>query len=536
MSENVRLQLERLPSLLAPHLLLTIVALIAGVAISIPLAVLIVRRASLRFPALTAAGVVQTIPSLALLALMVPLLEVSRGLGVGIEPFGFGPAVIALTCYSVLPILRNTVTGILGVDPALIEAARGMGMTDRQRLWRVELPLAAPVIIAGIRTATVWTVGIATLATPVGQRCLGNYIFTGLQTRNWTMVMFGVVAAAATAVVLDSLIATLQRSVELNRRGLAMASAGAMAGLLLIGVSSPAWSAWLTATDRQAPPVAADIAQTADRLGTIRIGAKTFTEQYLLAELLQETLRDAGFETEKVEGLGSTIGFDQLAQGSLDVFVDYSGTVWANYMPPEVTRHELDRDPLLETMSYWLAREHSIRCLGSLGFENAYGLAMRRDRAAERGVTSIADLAAFAPAMRIGGDYEFFGRPEWQAIRRAYGLSFKARDSFDSTLMYGAVAGGQVDVISAFTSDGRIAAFDLVVLDDPKRAIPPYDAVLLLGPRVADEPALAAVLRQLVGAIDVERMRQANQRVDIDGRSIEEAAAWLRQAVGRTRR
>src|SRR6185312_10755730 len=165
--------------------------LLLGVAISLPLAVAASRSAAVRWPSLLVASLVQTIPSLALLAL-------------------FYPSLAALTLYSMLPILRNGVAGITGVDPAAVEAARGMGMTDRQRLLQVELPLAAPVIMAGVRTAAVWTIGAATLATPVGQTSLGNYIFSGLQTENWVYVLFGCAAAAALAVIADQLLGLIE--------------------------------------------------------------------------------------------------------------------------------------------------------------------------------------------------------------------------------------------------------------------------------------------------------------------------------------
>ncbi len=505
MSENLRQQFESLPGMLAPHLLLTAIALTSGILISVPLAVAVVRRRTLRYPTLTVAGVIQTVPSLALLALMVPLLEMTRGLGVGLAAFGFWPAVIALTLYSILPILRNTVTGILGIDAALIEAARGVGMTDRQTLLKVQLPLAAPMILAGIRTAGVWVVGIATLATPVGQRCLGNYIFAGLQTRNWTMVTFGVVAAAAVAIVLDLLIAGLQRSAEARRPAMGAAVALATMALLAAGL---AWPHVRTASRHDA--VAAQAPGARD-LGMIRIGAKTFTEQYILAATLDRALADAGYDTHTLESLGSTIVFDQLRAGHLDVYVDYSGTIWINAMKRR--GHSSPRH-VLDEITWWLAAEHRIRCLGALGFENTYAVAMRRDRAEQMGVRTIADLASHSAAMTIGGDYEFFGRPEWRSLRDTYGLAFDDEMSLDSTLMYGAVAGGQVDAIVAFSSDGRIAAYDLVTLADPQQVIPPYDAVLLLGPRVADDPNLIAALRPLLGAVDLVTMRQLNHRVD----------------------
>lgn len=525
MSPNVAERFHELPGNLSNHLMITVIALGVGVAVSVPLAVFLVKRKKLRYPVLTGAGIIQTIPSLALLALMVPILDRTAGLGLGLDAFGFPPAVIALTMYSILPVLRNTVTGILGVDPAMTEAARGVGMTPRQVLWKVELPLAAPVIIAGIRTATVWVVGIATLATPVGQRCLGNYIFTGLQTRNWVMVMFGVVSAAALAVLLDLLIGGLQKAVEERRRTLGTVAVAGLAVIVLGGLVSPALVRWARSTE--AGVTAAEIAREETTCPQrIRIGGKTFTEQYVLAALIGQRLDHAGYQTTRTESLGSTIVFDALAAGDLDVYVDYSGTIWANYMNREKTESPWY---VLARIGGWLADRHGIRMLGTLGFENAYAVAMPRRRAEELGIQTIADLASHAPDMKIGGDYEFFGRPEWTRLRKAYGLRFADRVSYDSTLMYEAVAGGQVDVISAFSSDGRIEAFDLVLLDDPRDVIPPYDAVLLLGPDVADCQKLARALQPLVGAIPVEDIRHANLMVDRkeDKKTVGEAASWL---------
>jgi osmoprotectant transport system permease protein len=532
LSPNFIDRLNELPENLSSHLRLTIIALLVGVAVSVPLAVWLVKQRRLRYPVLTGAGVIQTIPSLALLALMVPIIDKTAGLGLGIAPFGFYPAVIALTLYSVLPILRNTVTGILGVDRSLTEAARGLGMTPWQVLMRVELPLAAPVIVAGIRTATVWVVGIATLATPVGQRCLGNYIFTGLQTRNWVMLMFGVVSAAALAIVLDLLIGGVQKAVEERRRGL-----GGFVGacLILIGVGgliSPNAVQWMRTAEREL--IAADEMEREERAEArrvIRIGSKTFTEQYILAALIERTLQQAGFATQRTDSLGSIVIFDALARGELDVYVEYTGTVWANTMRRDDV---LMPWRVMSIMDGWLAETFGIRALGSLGFENAYALAMRRAHADELGIRTISDLATHSTAMRIGGDYEFFGRPEWSHMRSAYGLNFRDHVSYDSTFMYEAVAAGEVDVISAFSTDGRIASYDLLVLEDNRHTIPPYDAVILLSPGVADRRDVAEALRALIEAIPPEMMRQANHMVDreTDRSTIEQAAQWLHEQIG----
>lgn len=502
--------------------MITMIPLAIGITVSLSLAMLIVRVPALRYPTLTAVSVIQTVPSFALLALMVPILAGLSGalawaVGVEFSALGFYPTVIALTLYSMLPVLRNSVTGILGVDPPLVEAARGVGMTPRQVLWKVELPLATPVIIAGIRTATVWVVGIATLATPVGQRCLGNYIFRGLQTRNWTAVIVGCVCAVVLAIVLDLLIGGVEKAAKDRRRGLGIGCLIALAAVFLGGMVAPS----AVRMSRQ---------WGLEPQETVWLGSKTFTEQYILAELIGDTLAEAGFDAREKESLGSTIVFDALVTGEIDCYVDYTGTIWANYMKRERTA---DADTVLDAVTRWLKDEHGIVCLGRLGFENAYGLAMRSAHAEELELEQIGDLKPHAPEMEIGGDYEFFGRPEWEAIKNAYGLSFADQISYDSTFMYQAVANEEVDVISAFTSDGRIAAFDLVILEDPKNAIPPYDAVLLLGPQASEKEVLIEALQPLIGSIPVETMRQANYMVDRgeEKRTVGAAADWLQAQI-----
>src|SRR5580698_10212254 len=204
MDSNLREAWALLPDYLSQHVLVSLTAIVLGTAISLPLAILAARNRHLRGPLLGVASIVQTIPGLALLALFYPLLLalslVTKHLfGWSVPALGFLPSVLALTLYSMLPVLRNTVTALLGIDPAVAMAAKGVGMTERQSLFLVELPLAAPIIVAGI--------GTATLSTPVGQTSLGNYIFTGLQTENWVLVLFGCVAAALLALVLDQLLA-----------------------------------------------------------------------------------------------------------------------------------------------------------------------------------------------------------------------------------------------------------------------------------------------------------------------------------------
>ena len=185
----------------------------------------------------------------------------------------------------------------------------------------------------------------------------------------------------------------------------------------------------------------------------------------------------------------------------------------------------------LAEVSEWLKRERGITLVAALGFENAYALAMKKSEAERLGIRSIADLARHAPTMTIAGDYEFLSRPEWAAIRKAYGLKFKAERVMQPEFMYPA-AGHEVDVISAYTSDGRIAQFDLVVLDDPKGAIPPYDAVLLFSPKRAGRCGIAGRAQAAGGAIDVTLMREANLRAN-KGESPDVVARWMAERLGK---
>ena len=504
-----------LPEYLGWHVLLSLSAVVIGVLISLPIAIASSRSALLRGPALTFASIVQTIPGLALLALFYPILLALSALthslfGFGIRAFGYLPALAALTLYSMLPILRNTITGLQGLDRAVMTAARAVGMTSGQSLRLVELPLAAPVIVAGIRTAAVWVIGTATLSTPVGQTSLGNYIFTGLQTENWVFVLFGCVSAAILALAVDRLLALAELGVA--KRSL-LRLAIAVAGLAIIVAASilP-----LLRAGPERPAV---------------VGTKSFDEQYILGSLIERRLNHNGFATVRRDGLGSTILFRALASGDVDVYVDYSGTIWSDIMK----RHDLPpRAQVLREMADWLKRTHGIGYVGPLGFENAYAFAMRGDRAEALHIRSLADLAAYAPQMKIGGDYEIFSRPEWRSVERVYGIKFAVERQYQSNFMYRAVQTGDVDVISAFSSDGRIAQYGLRLLADPKGALPPYDAVMLVSSARAHDRAFLGALHPLIGAIDLRTIQQANLMVDrdTDKRSPDDVARMLDQRIG----
>jgi osmoprotectant transport system permease protein len=503
-----------LPDYLGNHVQVSVAALALGLLISLPLAIAARNRPVMRGILLGFASIVQTVPGLALLALFYPLLlalaSVSMAwFGLGFSAFGFLPAVLALALYSMLPVLRNTITGLRGVDPAILEAAQGVGMTELQSLVSVELPLALPVMMAGIRTAAVWVIGTATLSTPIGQTSLGNYIFAGLQTQNWVFVLFGCAAAALLALAVDQLLALIEVGIRARSRVRAALGSAGIAALV---------AATLVPSMARTP-------------SSYIVGAKTFAEQYVLSALIAQRLRAAGLSATSREGLGSNVIYEALVSGDIDVYVDYSGTLWANQFHHSEIK---PRQELLAGLKTILAQQ-KVTLLGELGFENAYALVMPKKRAEALGIRSIADLASHTPSMSIAADYEFFSRPEWAGLQKAYGLRFRAQRQLQPDFMYAAVASGEVDVIAGYTSDGLIAKYDLVVLEDTRHAIPPYDAIVLIAPKRAGDQALRAALQPLLGRVDISDMREANLRAagGNSASSPDTVARWLWEKIGK---
>ncbi len=493
-------QLALLPSLLAAHVRLVVIALSLCLLASIPLGIAATRSPKLERLVVGAASVVQTIPALALLAVMVPLLG-----AIGAPAIGVLPALIGLTFYCALPILMGTVTGVREVSPSILEAARGVGMTERQVLRIVELPLALPFIVAGTRTAAVWCVGMATLSTPVGAPSLGNFIFSGLQTRNHAATLVGCLAAATLALVLDGLVLAVERGIRRRRRASLVIGAAGLGALVLFTFGGLLIAA--ASTDPR----------------PVRVGTKPFTESFILGHLLAGEIESIGATATVAESLGSTVAFDALAAGDLDAYVDYSGTLWTTVLGHQDSPGS--REELLRRVEAELLERHGVVVAAKLGFENKYCLAIRNTEAEARGLRSLTDLSKTARGLSIGGDYEFFSRSEWAALERTYGFAFREQRPMDPALLYEAARDGHVDVVAAYSTDGRIDAFGLTVLEDDQSVIPPYDAVVLVSARLArEEPNVLARFRALEGTIDAARMRELNREVDERGRTPRDVA------------
>ncbi|MEI6484877.1 MAG: glycine betaine ABC transporter substrate-binding protein [Sphingomonadales bacterium] len=506
--------LDTLPAALAAHLALSAAALALAIVVAVPLVLLMPGRPWLRRTVMGFASLVQTVPALALLALFFPLLVLLRQFtGLPVPSLGLLPSLLALSLYALLPLLRGGAGGLAAVPDAVSEAGRAIGMTPAQRLFHVELSLAAPVVMGGVRTAAVWTIGAATLATMVGQQSLGDPIFAGLQLQDWRQVLLGCAAAAGLALVVDAALGWCQAGIAQRRwapaiKGLALLAA--LAG----GVTGWWWHSRPAATR---PPVV--------------IGTKTFSEQYILAEMIAADLRRQGVPAAMRSGLGSGIAFQSLAAGGIDIGIDYSGTLWTQALGRSDV---LPRSQMLPILSRDLKARYGVTVAARLGFENAYALAMKRADADRLHVKTISDLAGVRPRLRLATDLEFQSRAEWAALRRSYGLEFARIRAFTPVLMVAALKDGSADVITAYSSDGALAGADIVLLADDHAALPAYDALLLVAPHRDD---LVRRLARYDGRIPVEVMRTANWQADRpqDKRSPVEAARWLAAKTGLAR-
>jgi osmoprotectant transport system permease protein len=502
---------ESLPSALAAHLAISVAALVLALLVATPLVLLMPGRPWLRRLVMGLASVVQTVPALALLALFFPLLVLLRNLtGLPVPSLGLLPSLLALALYALLPLLRGGAGGLAAVPESVRDAARAIGMSPAQRLFHVELSLAAPVVMGGVRTAAVWTIGAATLATMVGQESLGDLIFAGLQLQDWRQVLLGCVAAAALALIVDGALGWWQRGISERRWRPALIG---MALLALLGGGVSGW--WL----HSRPDTAA---------GPVLIGTKTFSEQYILAELIAADLKAQGQPVSVRSGLGSGIAFKSLAAGGIDISIDYTGTLWTQALG---RTDVVPRADMLRILKAQLKSRHGVTVAARLGFENAYALAMRREDAARLDVKTISDLARVSARLKLATDLEFLSRSEWAAMRSAYDLEFASMRAFTPVLMVAALNDGAADVITAYSSDGALAGADVVLLADDRAALPAYDALLLVAPGRAD---LVRRLARYEGRISVEAMRAANWRADrpVDKQSPAAAARWLGRETG----
>ena len=492
--------------LVRQHIVLVFVSILVAVIIGVPVGILLTRYRALRSPVLGIANVMQTIPSLALFGFLIPLPFIG---GIGTRT-----ALVALVLYSLLPIIRNTVTGILNVDPNVREAAVAMGMTGGQVLRQVELPLAMGVIVTGIRVATVIAVGVTTIAAAVGAGGLGVYIFRGLRQYDNNLLLAGALSAALLALAADSLLGLVERqfSFETKRSGTVVRKlALAVAVVLVIGGAA----FWLSRS-------------TPSSENHVAVGSKDFTESALLAEIVAQMLEARGVSVERRFELGGNLPHEALVAGTLDIYPEYTGTSYT-----AILQHVPITDPraVYDQVKREYADRFKVEVSQPLGFENTFAILIRGEDARRLNLKTISNAATEAPRWRAGFGQDFMSRADgYPGFSKTYGLKFAEVREMDLSLTYIALSSRQVDLIAGNSTEGRIPTLDLFQLADDRRYFPPYEAVYLVRQdSLARVPALPEVLSKLANAISTDEMRRLNYEIDGQKRDPKEVVKeWLK--------
>ena len=508
--EFIKQNWAELLALTREHLLLVLVSTAFAVLIGVPLGVLLTRKKRMQPTILGIANILQTVPSLALFGLLIPLPLIG---GIGAKT-----AVIALTLYSFLPIIRNTVTGIAGVDARTREAAVAMGMTDWQILRMVELPLAAPVILTGIRVAVVIAVGVATVAAAVGAGGLGTYIFRGLRQNDNNLLLAGAVSSAILALFCDFALGQFEKSFDFKKRALSarrkfVAIAAVAIAAVLVGLSFIS-------------DLKSQISNSATANQTIRVGSKDFTESIILAEILAQMLEKRGISVQRQFELGGNLAHDALLSNNLDVYPEYTGTAYTAILKQKPIT---DTNRVYDETKQAYAERFDLNVSPPLGFSNDFAILVRGEVARKNDLKTISDAVPLSKNWQAGFGQDFMSRADGYAgFSKTYNFNFaKQPREMDLSLTYKALQSEQVDIIAGNSTDGLIAVLDLFQLADDKKYFPPYQAVFIARNDKAE--VLRETLEKLTNAISTEEMRKLNYAVDGEKLAPKRAAEnWLK--------
>jgi len=514
LTEFVSRNVGELVTLTLEHLFLVAVSTGIAILIGVPLGILLTRKPALSKPVLGFANIMQTVPSLALFGFLIPLniylfhVKILGGIGAR-------TAIVALVLYALLPIIRNTFTGIQSVDPAIRDAGRGMGMTDRQLLFQVELPLALGVIIAGVRVATVICVGTATIAAAIDAGGLGRYIFRGLRANDNVLILAGAVPAALIAIAADLALGYFEKTIQLGRRTREWAKKLFVSGIVvfLVGICVVYFVFGKSS-------------------GRIAVGSKDFTEQVILGEILAQTIENkTGLQVARRFDLGGNLAHEALVAGEIDVYVEYTGTALLAILksqpitdPAEVLRRVKDE----------YARRFQLEWTEPLGFNNTFAVLVRAEDAKKFNLKTISDAAKISAQWRAGFGQDFMSRADgYPGFARIYGFHFEEIREMDLSLTYRALAEKQVDLIAGNSTDGLISRYGLLQLEDDRHYFPPYDAVPVVRRATLEQhPEIRDALRQLDGILTVAEMRKLNYAVDGEKRLAREVAREFLETKG----
>ncbi|MDQ0197793.1 ABC transporter permease/substrate-binding protein [Neobacillus ginsengisoli] len=488
---------QQIFNLLGQHLLLSIVSVLIAVVIGIPLGILISREPKLSKPIIGTTNVIQAIPSLALLGFLIPFIGI-----------GSTPAIVMVVLYSLLPIVKNTYTGLTNIDADILEAAKGIGLTKSQTMRKVQLPLAFPMIMAGIRISAVTAVGLMTIAAFVGAGGLGYLVFSGVQTVDNNMILAGAIPACILALVIDFVVGKLESSFSYaTKHQSAKGAAGSVKKTRrwMIGLSCMILAAGGAFT----------IYSKANAEDKIIIGSRNFSEQLILGNILADLIENkTNIKVERKLNLGGTqVTFSALNKGDIDMYVEYTGTGLVDILKKSP---QSDPEQVYDTVQKEFNNKYKIQLLKPLGFNNTYALAVRQDTAKQYHLNTITDLAKVSSGLIIGPTIEFPNRADGLiGLTKTYNINFKDVKAVDGGLRYTALNNHKSDVIDAFSTDGLLKAFHLRVLKDDKHFFPPYYAVPIIKKETLKKhPELKTIINSLSGKLTDEKMRDLNYKVD----------------------
>ena len=477
--------------LLIEHIEISFLAILIAVLIGGIVGILISEFEKASKPALGVINFLYTIPSISMLGFLIPFSGV-----------GNATAVIALTIYALLPMVRSTHTGLTHVDSNILEAAKGMGSTRTQILFKIKIPLAMPVILSGIRNMVTMTIALAGIASFIGAGGLGVAIYRGITTNNAAMTMVGSLLIAVLALVFDFILGFIEKRIA-KRSGKAKKANRIMAVAAFVLI------------------VAVVIASVVpnNKKDTIHIATKPMTEQYVLGEMLDILIeQDTDLNVEITQGVGGGTSNIQPAMenGEFDLYPEYTGTGWNMVLKKE----GLYTEDMFSSLQEEYNDDYDMSWIGMYGFNNTYGLVVRKEIADKYNLKTYADLKAVSDQLTFGAEYDFFEREDgYDALCAEYGFHFKKTMDMDIGLKYQAINQGKIDVMNIFTTDGQLSTSDVVVLVDDKQFYPSYMCGNIVRNEVMEQhPELEAVLQTLSGTITDSDMARMNYEVETLGR------------------
>ncbi len=500
---------DQIISLCIEHIELTALALIIAIIIGVPIGILISYKRKLNKPVLGITSVTQAIPSMALLGFMIPFLGI-----------GTAPAIVVVVLYSLLPIIKNTYTGIANISPATVEAATGIGLTKAQILTKIQIPEALPIIMAGVRISSVSAVGLMTMAAFIGGGGLGYLIFSGIRTVNNYQILAGAIPACILALLVDYFFGAIEKLVtpislqnetkskEKQKKERRKNKIIVIITILIIGLL-----------------FLQEIDFSKKSENVIRVGSKDFTEQEILCYMTSQAIEnniDIDVENECNLG-GAQVVFSALTNDNIDLYIDYAGTDYT-----DILKHKpiSDVDKVYKTIKKEMKEKYDIEVLNQMAFNNTYALAVTKETAQKYNLATISDLTRVSNDLIIAPTLEFINREDGlPGLEKEYGLSFKDTIGIDGSPRYTALQNNNAQVIDAFTTDGLLKKFNLVVLEDDKNFFPPYYAIpLVRSDTLKEYPEIEKVLNALGPYLTDEVMQDLNYQVDELGKSPEKVA------------